>query len=540
VTVSAPLVLTAPEQPQDGTLWSWPADLPRTPREALARARALWGPDHVVYDFTAPDLTMTVAEVEDAAETWAGVLRGLGVAAGDRVAVCLPGHPLWPVLQHGCSILGAAYVGVNVKYRAWEVQRLLDVVRPAVVVAGRDPSAETCADTVVEAALAAGVPVVWVGDDAPAGTRPAAELEAAAAPVPFAEALAGPEDVALIQFTSGSTGAPKAVAHTHQQVQLTAHSISTMAGYDASDVVFSALPFYHVGGSMCTGPIAVLSGARVVIPPRFSASGSVRTMIEKGCTATQGHAAMFTMQVEIVVAEGLRDRLALRKGWTASPPAVIRRIHDDLGITAIVPAYGMSECGMTIGGRVTDPLDKRVATLGRPTPGAVIRVADPVDGAGELQLGGPSVIREYLGDPEATAASFTEDGFLRTGDLVRIDEDGYIVFADRLKDMIKPGGENVSTTEVESFLMSLPHVVGASVVGAPDPVLGEVPVAFVQTDAPVDPADVIEACRAGIATFKVPRWVEIVTDFPVMATGKIDKPALRARAKERTTVKEHA
>ncbi|MGX6446659.1 class I adenylate-forming enzyme family protein [Patulibacter sp. S7RM1-6] len=537
--MSDPMVWTAPEDPDDPTAWTWPPDVPRTPREALARARDRWGAAHVLYDFPEAGTTMTVADVEAAAERWAGVLRGRGVAHGDRVAICLPGHPLWPILQHACSIVGAAYAGINVKYGEWEVQRLLDVVRPAVVVAGRDATSATCVETVVDLARTAGVPVVWVGPDAPPDALSAAELEEAALPVPLDRAVADAGDVALIQFTSGSTGTPKAVAHTHQQVQLTAHSISSLAGYDATDIVFSALPFYHVGGSMCTGPIAVVSGARVVIPPRFSASRSVRTMIDRRCTATQGHAAMFTMQIEIVTAQGLRDRLALRKGWTASPPPVIRRIHDELGIEAIVPAFGMSECGMTVGGRVDDPLDKRIGTLGRPTPGAVVRIADAIDGVGELQLAGPSVITEYLDDPEATAASFTPDGFLRTGDLVRVDADGYLVFADRLKDMIKPGGENVSTTEVESFLMSLPHVVGAAVVGAPDAVLGEVPVAFVQTDAAVDPGSIVDACRAGIATFKVPRWVEVVADFPVMATGKVDKRALRARARERAPSTPH-
>ncbi|MDQ6525237.1 class I adenylate-forming enzyme family protein [Nocardioides sp. LHD-245] len=516
-----------------------PADLPTTPREALERACRLWGEDHVVYDFPEAGETMDLAGLRAAAEAWAGVLHGLGVGPGDRVAICLPGHPLWPVLQNACSIVGASYVGVNVKYRGWEIRRLLDAVRPTVLVAGRDATSETCVDTLVELASEASVRTVWVGPGAPDGTTPADSLVSAAAPVPCAEAVARAGDVALIQFTSGSTGAPKAVAHTHAQVQLTARNISAMAGYDESDVVFSALPFYHVGGSMCTGPIAVVSGARVVIPRRFSATGSVRTMIDRQCTATQGHAAMFTMQIEIVARDGLRDRLALRKGWTASPPAVIRQIHDVLGIESIIPAYGMSECGMTIGGRVDDPLEKRINTVGRPTPGALVRIADVgLDGVGELQLGGPPVIAEYLDDPDATAASFTEDGFLRTGDLVRVDEDGYLVFADRLKDMIKPGGENVSTTEVEAFLMSLPHVVGASVVGAPDPVLGEVPVAFVQVDASVDPDRIIDACRAGIASFKVPRWVELVADFPVMATGKVDKPALRARARERSPVKE--
>lgn len=496
--------------------------LTTTPVEALERARTRWGDDHVLFDVPAEDLALSVGGLRAAAEAWAGALDAAGVAEGDRIAVCLPGGSLWPVLQCAAAIVGATYVGVNVKYRSWEVERLLAKARPDLVIVQVDQGEASCAADLVRLARDAGVPVLeTAGAAAPAG----------APPRPLATARATPEGVALIQFTSGSTGSPKAVGHTHRQVMLSAHRIGEIAGYDADDVLFSALPFYHVGGAMCTGPVALVSGARTVVPPRFSVGGSLRAMIEKGATATQGHGAMFTLQIERAQAEGIVGDLRLRKGWAAAPPAVLRRIHDDLGVTGIVPAYGSSECGMAIGCYPHDPVGTRTTALGRAMPGVGVRVADPVDGTGELQIAGAGVMAGYLDDPAATRDAFTPDGWLRTGDLVRWDERGYLVFVDRRKDMLKPGGENVSAGEVEAFLLSLPHVRAAAVVGAPDDVMGEVPVAFVQVDAGGPAArEIVDACRGAIATFKVPAWVDVVADLPVLATGKTDKASLRARA----------
>jgi acyl-CoA synthetase (AMP-forming)/AMP-acid ligase II len=527
--------MTTGDHPVVAAQAAWPPGLPETPYAALLLAEQRWGADHGVFEFPDHGTTLTVGELRVAAQQWASGLTHAGVARGDRVAVCLPGDPLWPVLQVACSQIGATIVGVNVKYRRWELERFISIVRPRIVVTAVEWDDDSCGPALIELARAEALGLLVV-DKPLEGALLADDVLMRSAPGPV-PAVRG-SDVGLIQFTSGSTGAPKAAVHTFAQVMLSAHRIVEMAGYDESDVLFSALPFYHVGGSVCTGPVALLSGATTVIPQRFSATGSVRTMAARGCTATQGHAAMFTMQIEQARADGVLGELRLRKGWVAAPPEVVQRIHSELGMDLVVPAYGMSECGMAIGCRTSDPLHKRLTTLGRPMPGVEVRLGEGGNeaGSGELELKGPCVMSGYLGDAEGTASALTADGFLRTGDLVTRDDDGYLVFVDRLKDMIKPGGENVSTSEVERYLLSLPHVTSASVVGVPDPVMGEVPAAFVQVDDDeLVPETLLDWCRRDIATFKVPAWIEVVADLPLMASGKVDKSAIRQLALTRTT-----
>jgi acyl-CoA synthetase (AMP-forming)/AMP-acid ligase II len=339
-----------------------------------------------------------------------------------------------------------------------------------------------------------------------------------------------PDDVALIQFTSGSTGAPKGVRLTHDAVLRSAFHLTRAMSWNSDDIVYSALPFYHIGGSICTGPVALISGATMVVPETFDARRAVEHNLTRGCTGHQGHSAMLTMFLDAAREAGVLEELRVRKVWAVAPPSVLRRIADDLGTTDVVSLYGMSEHPLSTICGLEEPFEKRIETIGRPAPGVELRMADEVEGVGEIQLRSRLVMSGYHGDDQATRDAFTPDGWLHTGDLGSWDPDGYVLFAGRLKDMLKPGGENVSAREVEEFLMLCPGVANVAVFGVPDDRLGEAPVAVVQgrSDVPLTQDEVLAFCRDRIAGFKIPKKVHVVSELPLLPNGKIDKLTLKS------------
>ncbi|MDO8211113.1 class I adenylate-forming enzyme family protein [Conexibacter sp. CPCC 206217] len=511
---------------------------------ALERAIALHGEQSVAWSYPDAGVELTLGGARAAAAEWADALVAAGVLPGDVVAVALGSDPLWPVVQLAIAEAGAVMAGINTRYRSHELAQVLRNCRPRLLISEADTERSPFASLAAEALGQLDTPAIHViADDdaaaerdavgtAPAGTVLAADLLArgraarAVGGIPSRPSVA-PSDLALIQYTSGSTAAPKGVELTHDALLATAFQVVSAAGYTAEDVIYSALPFYHVGGSICTGPGAYVSGARMVIPRRYDALGSVRQMIAAGCTAQQGHAAMFTMQIDAARAAGLLGELRLRKGWAAAPPTVIERIASEMGVEGIVPVYGMSEFGLVAAGSLQEPVAQRASGIGWPAPGAQIRLA----GEGEIEVRGRQLLRGYRGDPNATAAAFTPDGWLRTGDLARRGADGRLVFAGRVKDMIKPGGENVSAAEVEEFLRGHPLIAEVAVIGVPDERLGEVPAAVVQPvpGADLKLADVETFCHGRIASFKTPKHLLVEEQLPLLPNGKLDKRTLKER-----------
>ena len=352
-----------------------------------------------------------------------------------------------------------------------------------------------------------------------------------------------PDAPALIMFTSGSTGNPKGVVHSHRLVRNVTDQANRL-GIGPRDRTLMYLPLFHVFGMYDGALMMPVAGTRMVLMERFDADEALRLVEAEGCTLIHGFDTHFT---DLLDSPELarRDTSTLRggillTGMQSSVP-VARAVQGRLCST--VSAWGMTEVGgcAALGSPIDDE-ERRCTDSGAPLPGYEFRIVDPDTGAvlgpeeiGELQCRSYMLLLEYYRNPEATAAARSEDGWFRTGDRVLLHEDGSIRFLGRYKDVLKVGGENVDPFEVEAFLKAHPAVAQVQVVAAPDARLSEVPVAFViprPGEAP-DPEALRDFCRGAIAGFKIPRRFFPVSEFPMTASGKVQRFRLRAEAAER-------
>jgi len=338
-----------------------------------------------------------------------------------------------------------------------------------------------------------------------------------------------PNDLLLIQFTSGTTAYPKGVMLTHDNMLRNAWAAGTRMGVKASDRYFNCRPFFHVGGSTLSALVSLAYGACLVTPPTFEPGAALAMMEKERCTLTSGNDTIFQM---LMGHEDLpRRKLVLRGGWAAAGPETMHRIIHVLGAKHICAAYGLSEGSPNVVmSDWRDPEELRVQGLATPHPEMHLRTYD-----GEIQVRGWSVMRGYYNNPEATAKAFTEDGWLRTGDLGELHPGGRLRMVGRLKDVFRVGGENVAPAEVEEVLLGHPAVETAQVVGVPDARLGEVPCAYVSLKSGqyVTEAALIAWTKQRCANFRVPRYLRIVQDFEAIgmtASGKVLKGKLREHA----------
>ena len=359
----------------------------------------------------------------------------------------------------------------------------------------------------------------------------------------FARVVAAvqPSDPLLIQFTSGTTAFPKGVLLTHANMLRNAWSSGARVGIRAEDRYFNCRPFFHVGGSTLSLLMALNYGACLVTLPTFEAGAALRMLEAERCTLISGNDTIFQM---LMGHSGFdRGKLHLRGGWAAALPQAMRQIIDVMGARAVCNAYGLSEASPNVViSDWRDPEDLRVGGWMLPHEGVAVRIADTATGAslpagtpGEIQVRGWSVMQGYYNNPEATAKTFTLDGWLRTGDLGEMNAEGRLHMLGRLKDVFRVGGENVAPAEVEEVLHLHPAVETAQVIGVPDPRLGEVPAAYVKlkADQQASEAELIAWVKARSANFRVPRYLRIVANFDTIgmtASGKVQKVKLREQA----------
>jgi fatty-acyl-CoA synthase len=281
----------------------------------------------------------------------------------------------------------------------------------------------------------------------------------------------------------------------------------------------------------------------MVTPPTFEAGAALRLLDDERCTLTSGNDSIF--QLLMAHPDFRRDRLHLRGGWAAAGPVTMRRVIEEMGVTDLCWAYGLSEASPNVVlSDHREPAELRISGRALPHPGVEVRVADPATNAplppetrGEIQVRGWGIMRGYYNNEEATAKTFTPDGWLRTGDLGILDAEGRLRMDGRLKDVLRVGGENVAPAEVEEVLLAHPAVAMAQVVGVPDARLGEVPAAFVtlRADAPASVEELLEWLKPRLANFRMPRHLRIVPDFEAIgmtASGKVQKARLREHAAE--------
>jgi fatty-acyl-CoA synthase len=492
-------------------------------------------------------------------EAWeaAGRMHALGLRRGDHVGLLMGNDASWLALFYGAALIGAVTVPINTRSKPAELGHALRQAEcRALFLADRFLGIDVvshlrAAEPAVDRALpGAALPrlrhAVILGEDVPRGAvgwsglaGPARAAEGRA--LQEAAARVTPDDLLLIQFTSGTTARPKGVMLTHDGMLRNAWAAGTRIGLRADDRYFNCRPFFHVAGSTLSALMALVLGACLVTLPTFEAGAALATMARERCTMTSGNDTIFQM----LLGHPRFDpgALRLRGGWAAAGPETMRRIVDVLGAREICWAYGLSEASPNVAmSDYRDPVELRIAGLARPHEGVEVRIADPDAGRplpagapGEIQVRGWSVTRGYYNDPAATAGAFTPDGWLRTGDLGALGADGRLRMVGRLKDVLRVGGENVAPAEVEEVLLQHPAVETAQVVGVPDPRLGEVPAAFVRLRAGATAAEeeLIAWVRARCAGFRVPRYVRIVESFDAIgmtASGKVQKARLREHA----------
>jgi fatty-acyl-CoA synthase len=348
-----------------------------------------------------------------------------------------------------------------------------------------------------------------------------------------------PDDIAIIQYTSGTTAFPKGVLLHQEAVISNAYWFIRRVGVNSSDKIFSVMPFYHVGGSISSLFGTLNFGATLYMTLRFDALETMEIVHNEKCTTMFGLDTMYLMMIQHPDYEQY-DLSSLKKGFSSGNPEALKKIINIMGIEGLTNVYGLSEVGAnaTLGDR-EDPIERRCSYNGRPHPGMEVRIVDPEtrvpllpNTQGEISIKGFSVMKGYYKKPKETEEALDTEGWLYTGDLGRLDDEGYLEFLGRIKDAYRVGGENVSAQDVENFYMQHPKVLRACAIGVPDEKLIEAGMLFIdlKKGETATEQEMIEYAKGRIAPFKVPRHVKFTRDFPMTGSGKIQKYVLRDEA----------
>jgi fatty-acyl-CoA synthase len=502
----------------------------------------------------------TYQEFYDTCRQAAKGLMQLGVAKGDRVAIWATNYPEWVIAQFATAMIGAILVTVNPAYRSHELEYCLrDSQCQTIILIGRFKTSDYLAmfyrvcpeakEAKAGAIASKRFPylknVIFLGKETHPGMYTWDNLlemgrsVSDAALKERAESL-DPDDVINIQYTSGTTGLPKGASLTHQNILNNAFYIGEYMKFTARDRLCIPVPFYHCFGMVLGTLACVTHGAAMVLPAEyFEPLAVLETVEQERCTALHGVPTMFISELEHP--EFSRFNLtSLRTGIMAGSPCpieVMRKVVDQMHAREITIAYGLTECSPVTNQTATDDsLELRCGTVGRPLPHVEVKIVDPQTGktvpvgeSGELCARGYLVMRGYYNQPEETAGVIDEAGWLHSGDLAEMDENGYCKIVGRIKDMIIRGGENVYPREIEEFLYTHPKIKDVQVIGIPDPKLGEQVVAWVQLKEgqQAEPEEIQEFCRGTIAHYKIPKYIKFVEDYPKTVTGKIQKYKMR-------------
>jgi fatty-acyl-CoA synthase len=495
----------------------------------------------------AQGLRYTYAQLNAEIDVFARGLMAVGIAKGDRVGIWAPNRAEWTIVQYATAKIGAILVNVNPAYRTHELAYVLNQSGVRMLVAAREFKTSNYVAMVDE--VRGDVPslteVVFFGTDDWSGLRERAaevdadELASRAAGLVNTEAI-------NIQYTSGTTGFPKGATLSHRNILNNGYFTTELIKLGPADRLCIPVPFYHCFG-MVMGNLGCTShGATMVIPaPGFDPGVTLEVVESERCTGVYGVPTMFiAMQNHPDFPR--RDLSTLRTGIMAGavcPVEVMKHCVNDMNMSEVAIAYGMTETSpVSCQTLIDDDLERRTSSIGRAHPHVEIKVVDPETGAtvergepGEFCTRGYSVMLGYWDEPEKTAEAIDSDGWMHTGDLAVMREDGYCNVVGRIKDMVIRGGENVYPREIEEFLYTHPDVEDAQVIGVPDAKYGEEICAWIRMKPGTTPLDVegVRAFAEGrLAHYKIPRYVQLVDDFPMTVTGKIRKVEMRERSVE--------
>lgn len=492
-------------------------------------------------------------------------LMAIGIRPHEHVALWATNVPEWVLLQFAAARMGAVLVNINPAYRPFELQYVLkqsDAVALFLVDHFKSSNyftmlAEVCPE--IASAAEGGVAseqypklraIVALKGDSPPGLMTWNAMvergrEVATGELEKISSTLAPQQAINIQYTSGTTGFPKAATLSHRNLLLNAFHVGACQKFTADDRLCIPVPFYHCFGCVLGTLACAVYGTAMIVPAEyFQPTATLEALEKERATALYGVPTMYIAQLQDPSLPG-RKITTLRTGIMSGAPCpieVMRQVIEKLGPSELTIAYGQTEASPVITQtRTADPLELRVETVGRPLPGVEVQIVDPATGEklpdnqqGELCARGHVVMLGYYNNPEATAAAIDAEGWLHTGDLAIRLPSGYYKITGRLKDLVIRGGENVYPREIEEFLFTHPAVEQAAVVGVPDPKYGEELCVWIKLKAgqSVTGDEIRAFCRSQLAHYKVPKYVKFVESFPQTVTGKIQKFKIRETMRE--------
>jgi fatty-acyl-CoA synthase len=492
-------------------------------------------------------IRMTYAQFHAAVEEIARGLLALGIEPGDRVGIWSPNNAEWVTLQYATAKVGAILVNVNPAYRTSELAYALRQSGVStLVLAARFRQADYLA---MLDEVAGDLPAlqrrIVLGSDAPAGAMSWDDLRERAGGASLDDLRAREEllqfdDPINIQYTSGTTGFPKGATLSHHNILNNGFFIGAGCRYTEVDRVCIPVPLYHCFGMVLGNLACTTHGAAIVYPAEsFEPEATLAAVQQERCTSLYGVPTMFIAELEHPRFHEF-DLSTLRTGIMAGSPCpveVMKAVQSDMHMAEVTICYGMTETSpVSFQTAADDPVDKRVGTVGRIHPHVEAKVIDPETGRivprevpGELCTRGYLVMLGYWENQDATSEAIDAAGWMHTGDLATIDQDGYANIVGRIKDMVIRGGENVYPREVEEFLYGHPAISDVQVIGVPDERYGEELCAWVRLKEghSVSGDELREWCRGKIASFKIPRYWRFVDAFPMTVTGKVQKFKMR-------------
>ncbi len=526
---------------------------------ALLEQRAREFPDLDAVVYPHQGIRWSWREFDELCDRAARGFMAMGIRKGDHVAIWATNHPEWLVCQFATAKIGAVLVTVNTNYKIFEAEYLLkqsDSTTLVLIEGFKDSDyagiiGQLCPE------LEGSEPgrlrserfpylknVVMIGERRKPGMYLFDDLYAMADAVSVEqlrerESTLDAHDVINMQYTSGTTGFPKGVMLTHYNIINDGKMIGDCMKFTERDRLCIPVPLFHCFGCVLGVMASVTHGATMVMVHYFQPVPVMQAIQMERCTAVHGVPTMFIAMLEHKDFANY-DYSSLRTGIMAGSPcpiAVMKRVVSDMGASEITIAYGQTESSPVVTQtRTHDPLEKRVSTVGQMLPNMEVKIVHPETWAdlppntqGEIVARGFMVMKGYYKMPEATRLAIDENGWLHTGDLGMMDEDGYFKITGRLKDMIIRGGENIYPREIEEFLYTHPAVKDVQVVGVPDKVYGEEVMAFVipKEGIEITGEELVQYTRERLSRHKAPRYVQFVHEYPMTASGKIQKYILR-------------
>ena len=499
------------------------------------------------------------SELKKQVDALAAGLIALGLQPGDRLGIWSPNNAEWVVTQFAAAKAGLILVNINPAYRLFELEYALNKVGCRALITAPSfkssdyvrllrelaPELEVACGTDLNAARLPSLrTIICLSDETIQGMLRFQDVPSLANPLHQQRLtqLAGElqaNDPINIQFTSGTTGFPKGATLTHRNVLNNGFFVGEAMRLTSDDRVCIPVPLYHCFGMVLGNLACITHGAAMVYPSEsFEPSSVLEAVATERCTALYGVPTMFIAELDHPEFAQF-DLTTLRSGNMAGSPCPIelmRRVDRDMHMHQITIAYGMTETSpVSFQSGTDDPLERRVSTVGRVHPHVEVKIVDadgqivPTGATGELMTRGYSVMIGYWNDSERTAEALDSEGWMHTGDLATIDEDGYCNIVGRLKDMVIRGGENIYPREVEEFLYRYPKVKDVQVIGVPNERYGEELCAWIKLhDGVTATADEIRSfCRGQISHYKIPRHIKFVESFPMTVTGKIQKFVMR-------------